>query len=195
MATTVLGRVVPLHKGEYKADAQYELNHIVRYNGSTWWHWGKDATIGVTPAQGDVWTIVMDVSTNKGDPGEKGDPGHTPEKGVDYFTDEDIKAIVLSATNEVNKTTIKKYVYNAVLTADWTGAGPYTQTVSIGGIKATDTPHVGPVYDDDAADTAKAQAEAWQCVSYAKAADGKILFTCLDTKPTVDIPIQVEVIS
>lgn len=38
MARTNLGRVVPLHKGDYSATIEYELNDIVSYNGSTYWH-------------------------------------------------------------------------------------------------------------------------------------------------------------
>ena len=82
----------------------------------------------------------------------------------------------------------------ARLCTDWSGTGPYTQTVFWADIRKTDTPHIGPVYDADPS-AAKAQAEAWQCVSYASAGDGQILFTCLEEKPKVEIPIQIEVIS
>lgn len=88
----------------------------------------------------------------------------------------------------------KRKCLAARLSVDWIGTGPYTQTVFLEEVAQTDTPHIGPAYSEDL-ETAKAQAESWQCVSFARAADGKILFTCLDTKPTVEIPIQVEVIS
>nr|DAF01616.1 MAG TPA: hypothetical protein [Caudoviricetes sp.] len=38
--------------------------------------------------------------------GDKGDPGYTPQKGVDYFTEEDIESLGLSAKEDVaNKVT------------------------------------------------------------------------------------------
>lgn len=80
------------------------------------------------------------------------------------------------------------------LTLDWTGTGPYNQAVFLPQILETDTPHVAPVYDVDGA-AAKKQMAAWQCVSFARAQNGQILFTCLDQKPETAIPIQIEVIS
>ena len=60
------------------------------------------------------------------------------------------------------------------------------------GILETDCPHVGPVYSADP-ETAAAQKEAWDCVSYAAACDGSIAFTCLEDRPEREIPIQIEV--
>lgn len=80
----------------------------------------------------------------------------------------------------------------AVLTAAWEGAGPYTQTVSLAEITAMDCPHVGPMYSDDP-QTAAAQKEAWGNVSIGTAGDGSIVFACLEDKPEVEIPIQIEV--
>jgi len=60
MATTNLGRVVPLDKGEYDANVTYELNHIVNYNGSVYWHYGATATTGVAPSDTTVWRVVID---------------------------------------------------------------------------------------------------------------------------------------
>lgn len=62
MATTNLGRVVPLDKGEYDANATYELNHIVHYNGSVYWHYGATATTGVAPSDTSVWRVVIDAA-------------------------------------------------------------------------------------------------------------------------------------
>ena len=60
MATTNLGRVVPLDKGEYDANVTYELNHIVHHNGSVYWHYGTEATTGVAPSDTSVWRVVID---------------------------------------------------------------------------------------------------------------------------------------
>lgn len=86
----------------------------------------------------------------------------------------------------------KRKTFTATVGTGWTGSGPYTQTVAIAGILATDMPHVVPVYDADNT-TAKAQREAWGCVSRGVAAAGGIQFTCFEDKPETAIPIQIEV--
>lgn len=87
----------------------------------------------------------------------------------------------------------KRRTYTATLGTAWTGSGPYTQTVAVSGILASDMPHITPVYSTDNA-TAIAQKEAWNCVSKAEAAAGVIKFTCFEDKPMAGIPIQIEVI-
>ena len=86
----------------------------------------------------------------------------------------------------------KRHTFTATLGTAWTGSGPYTQTVAVSGILASDMPHITPVYSTDNA-TAIAQKEAWSCVSKAEAAAGKIKFTCFEDKPGAVIPIQIEV--
>lgn len=86
----------------------------------------------------------------------------------------------------------KRAAYTATLSTTWTGSGPYTQTVSVSGILATDMPHIMPAYSSNNA-TAIAQKEAWSKVSKAETAAGSITFTCFEEKPTAAIPIQIEV--
>ena len=85
--------------------------------------------------------------------------------------------------------------YAATLTAaGWMGeAAPYTQTVAVSGMLATDCPHIAPAYSDTLAD-AIAQKEAWASVSDAQAGAGTITFSCFEDRPAADIPIQVEVL-
>ena len=72
----------------------------------------------------------------------------------------------------------------------WSTSAPYTQSISVTGVTANMPPHVSPVYSgsNDAALEA-----ACACITYATAGDGTITFVCLHDKPTVAIPIQVEV--
>ncbi len=86
----------------------------------------------------------------------------------------------------------KRAAYTATLSTSWTGSGPYTQTVSVSGILATDMPHIMPAYSSDNA-TAIAQKEAWSKVSKAEAAADSITFTCFEDKPTTAVPLQIEV--
>nr|DAW67690.1 MAG TPA: Receptor Binding Protein [Caudoviricetes sp.] len=96
------------------------------------------------------------------------------------------------ANIEAGSGLVTRQTYTAVLTKQWTGSGPYTQTVTVAGVLASDMPHVVPVYDADNT-MAKAQREAWGCVSRGVAAAGGIQFTCFGDKPETAIPIQIEV--
>lgn len=86
----------------------------------------------------------------------------------------------------------KRLCQTALLGTGWTGSGPYSQTLALVGIRESDCPHITPVYSDSPT-AALAQQTAWRCVSQASAKDAAICFTCLETKPTQAIPIQIEV--
>ena len=84
--------------------------------------------------------------------------------------------------------------YTATITIDWTGSSaPYTQSVSVSGILATDCPHITPVFSSTL-ETALLEKEAWSMVSKAETSDGSITFTCFEDKPSTEISIQIEVI-
>lgn len=101
-----------------------------------------------------------------------------------------------SVTTQLNsKATTAQYTAT-LLAANWTdvsGNAPFTQTVNIQGILATDSPFVDVVLSSTT-ETAKSQLEAFGCLSKIETADGYITATCLDTKPTIDIPIKMKVI-
>lgn len=87
----------------------------------------------------------------------------------------------------------RRRTFTATISTDWTGSGPYTQTVAVAGILETDMPHITPVYSSTNV-TAIAQKEAWAQVSRGEAAAGGIKFTCFAGKPVTAIPIQIEVV-
>ena len=88
------------------------------------------------------------------------------------------------------KAEIKKYT--ATIGTSWIqGAnGEYTQEIVLDGILETDTPTIDLVLSDDIS-TAKAQIEAWSCVSRITTSSGKITVYCYDLSPTTEIPIQI----
>lgn len=110
------------------------------------------------------------------------------------------KVTGLGEPTESGDATNKEYVdskhdiFTATITTnDWTGdTAPYTQTIGVEGILATDTPHVMPVYSDDL-ETALLEKEAWSLVDSGKTAEGSIIFSCFDDKPETAINIQIEV--
>ena len=84
-------------------------------------------------------------------------------------------------------------LFNLTLTAaGWTGEGPYTQTVAVEGILATDMPHYSLVYDANQ-DTRLSQKEAFACVDDLDTGDGSVTFTCFEERPEADLHIQMEV--
>lgn len=108
----------------------------------------------------------------------------------DYTTAEKTK--LAGIESEANKTVVA--LYNTTLSSSgWSSSVPYTQTVSIQGILATDVPVVDVVLSSTTS-TAKSQLEAWSCVSKIETAAGSITATCLEELPTIDIPIQLKVV-
>lgn len=88
----------------------------------------------------------------------------------------------------------KRLVLTTTIPASWTGsAEPYSQTISVPGILATDTPHIMPVYTDPNYSVTLAQIEGWSNIVSAFSGDGVIAFYCRPDKPAVAIPIQIEV--
>ena len=81
----------------------------------------------------------------------------------------------------------------ATLTVDgWTGSAPYVQSVTVSGLTDEKRAMAYPVYGSDAV-TDTALKEACGMVSFASRDGGVMTFTCLEDKPTVAIPITVEV--
>lgn len=99
------------------------------------------------------------------------------------------------AGDGVNKGYVEDYVNDkrktfqaVILASGWSAAPPYTNTVSIIGVQEADMPHIAAVIT-----TAQIR-EAWCFVTGGTAKKDAIEFTALEDKPTVDIPIQVEVL-
>lgn len=89
-----------------------------------------------------------------------------------------------------NAKTIAK---TATLTAaGWSASAPYTQSVTVSGLTDAKRAMAYPVYGSNTA-TNLALKEACGMVSFASRSGSTLTFTCLEDKPTVNIPITVEV--
>ena len=87
----------------------------------------------------------------------------------------------------------KTIARTATLTAaGWSASAPYTQSVTVSGLTDTKRAMAYPVYGSNTA-TNLALKEACGMVSFASRSGSVMTFTCLEDKPTVDIPITVEV--
>lgn len=94
---------------------------------------------------------------------------------------------------DTSLTNVKTVSVSATLTvAGWTGSAPYVQSVTITGMTDAKKAMAYPAYGSDTA-TNLALKEACGMVSFASRSGNVLTFTCLEDKPTVDIPIAVEV--
>ena len=88
----------------------------------------------------------------------------------------------------------KLYSYTAtLLSTGWTGeAAPYSQTVTVTGMLATDRPIVD-ITQTGTETTDKPMREAWMTITRITTAAGSIT-AYADSKPGVDLPLQMEVL-
>lgn len=85
--------------------------------------------------------------------------------------------------------------YTATLSAaNWTGtSAPYTQTVTVTGMLASDNPTTDIVQSATQA-TAETELEDWGYVSKITTAANQITATCYTDKPTINLNIQLKVV-
>lgn len=116
-------------------------------------------------------------------------------EGNDYVSIDDINENMDTLDAEINATNaeINRIQGTADITlpaAGWGGAAPYTQTVQVPGVLATDVPIIGLTIADGAtAEEVKLQAKAWGCVDRAVTGDGTITFYCYNKLPAVDFTV------
>lgn len=89
MAKQILGKVVPIAKGEYNSSTQYEILDIVTHNGSS--YIAKTNVKGQTPTNTTYWQLLAKV-------------GDKPVYGVDYLTEQEMDAIVQDIINDSTNT-------------------------------------------------------------------------------------------
>lgn len=134
--------------------------------------------VGALPSTGGLMTghIVMNSNQVKmlGAPSDNADAAN--------------KSYVDTALNSVKTVSV-----SATLTvAGWSASAPYTQSVTVSGLTDTKRAMAYPVYGSNT-DINLALKEACGMVSFASRSGSVLTFTCLEDKPTVNIPITVEV--
>lgn len=112
-----------------------------------------------------------------------------------YITTQQMNTLLAqfdSIKDELAKRTETVSFNTTIDASKWsTGDAPYTNTVTIPGVKSDDSPHVTPVYSFTQS-IAIAQEEAWNVISDGTALVDAIQFTCFESRPSIDIPIQIE---
>jgi hypothetical protein len=87
----------------------------------------------------------------------------------------------------------KTSIFNVTLDTSWSGsAAPYSNSVTVTGILATDTPIIDVVMSGTYS-TDEARIEAWGYIYRAVTANGYITFYATE-KPSVELPIQIKVV-
>ncbi len=162
----------PLAKANHNHDTAYDTKGAAATVQSNLTSHIGDTVKHITAAERTLWNGKAAASDLTGHTGNKANP-----HGV-------TAAQVGAAT---------RTLYSVTLPVNWSGAGPYTQTVAISGITAAMAP-VADVVLSTVTATAKAQLEAWGCVSRMVTNNGSITATCYDTKPVTAIPIQLLVV-
>lgn len=100
----------------------------------------------------------------------------------------------VGAFQSLEASMLKSTTYSITIPTTWEGdTAPYTCTVDVEGILATDNPHITPVYTSDPG-VALIQKADWSLIDKAETADGSITFTAFNSPPTTAINIQIEVI-
>lgn len=87
------------------------------------------------------------------------------------------------------------YSYTGILLASgWSSTAPYTQTITIQGIVATDEPFFDLNMTNATVDNAGDLAKNWVLVKKLEAGANSIIATCYDSAPTIDLPMNIKVI-
>lgn len=97
------------------------------------------------------------------------------------------------STQFAGKAALGKAYTGTLSVTGWTGSGPYTQVVSIAGLKE---PRLRPDFaliTSGTKTTDLARWESWAYIQRVVAEDGKITVTCYEDKPTVALPFTLEV--
>lgn len=112
---------------------------------------------------------------------------HTNKTVLDKFSE--TSGILQYDGNAIVYTTTAQLV-----SSNWTGASaPYTQSLTIQGIKSTDTPIIDVVISSNTS-TGVQENNQWGYVTRAVTSTNTITFYCYETKPTVNLNIRIKVV-
>ena len=95
--------------------------------------------------------------------------------------------------NLINTKADKKKTYNITIDTTWTGdEAPYTKTITLQGILATDIVNLYPIWSNTL-ETRQTEKEEYSKISMITSSDNTIELTCDDDKPNVELNARVEV--
>ena len=101
---------------------------------------------------------------------------------------------VKAAYDLANGKATRVFYTGTLTTSGWSSSAPYTQSITVSGILATDTPVVDLNMSSATASTAANLQNAWSYVGRIVTAANKITAYCYTNKPTVALPINILVL-
>lgn len=96
----ILGKVLPLLKGNYDENITYSFLDIVTYNGSS--YISKIDDNRDLPTESASWQLYAKQGLI-GPTGPQGIPGYTPQRGTDYFTTDDMNYFNTQIVSKVDE--------------------------------------------------------------------------------------------
>ena len=109
-------------------------------------------------------------------------------------TVDDLNQSILDVDKKVDSNALTK-TYRATIYADaFEGTtAPYTQKIYIDGILEPDNPIIGLIVSESVM-SALDQRDSWGCITKIKSHDGYLMVYCFESKPSVDLDIQIKII-
>lgn len=98
------------------------------------------------------------------------------------------------AKNVANSKAVKQSYFATLNASGWSSSAPYTQTVAVSGILATDTPVIDLDMAGATADTAADIQAAWACVGRIVTGSNEITAYCYEEAPTANLPLNILVV-
>lgn len=110
-----------------------------------------------------------------------------------YVEREEYQNKIGEIENLINTKANKKKVYNVVIDTNWTDTVPYTNTIEVDGILATDEVNLHPVFSETR-ETRLAEKEEYDKISMVKSSNGSVEIVCDEDVPTISLNARIEVV-
>lgn len=146
----------------------------------------KLATARTITLSGDAsGSVSFDGSTNVTLTATVKDDSHS-------HTIENVDNLQTTLNGKATQTQIRDVKEATLTSAGWSGSGPYTQSVTVSGISASDTPLIECIADVNSASEKRLMQQQWNKVDYIECAANKITATCNFDKPTVNLSLRIK---
>lgn len=111
----------------------------------------------------------------------------------DTIKQETLDDFVAEINEKISTVADKKKVYNIIIDTTWTGdEAPYTKTIDVQGVLATDIVNLYPVWSENL-DTRRTEKEEYSKISMITSSDNAITLMCDDDKPNIILNARIEV--
>lgn len=111
----------------------------------------------------------------------------------DTIKQETLDDFVAEINEKISTVADKKKVYNIIIDTTWTGdEAPYTKTIDVQGVLATDIVNLYPVWSENL-DTRQTEKEEYSKISMITSSENAITLTCDDDKPNIILNARIEV--